>query len=75
VVVDIRNSENISVMDLHIIPTSTGNTQGFSVQESENILALRLEIEQTTVRTFYQDESNLMGIFDCNLHDFGVLNR
>jgi len=73
VVVDIRNSENISVMDLHIIPTSTGNTEGFSVQESENILALRLEVEQTTVRTFYQDESNLMGIFDCNLHDFGVL--
>lgn len=73
VVIDIRNSEDLRVMDLHIIPTGDGNTAGLSSEGSENILALRLEIEQTTVRTFYQDDAELLGIFDCNLHDFGVL--
>lgn len=73
VVIDIRDSEDIRVMDLHIIPTGEGNTEGFSSEGSSNILALRLEIEQTTVRPFYQDEAELLGIFNCNLHDFGVM--
>lgn len=72
VVIDIRNSSDIRVMDLHVIPTGAGITEGLTAENSENILALRLEIEQTSVRPFYQDDGSLMGIFDCNLHDFGV---
>ncbi len=72
-IIDIRNSENIRVMDLHIITTGGGFTEGFSAEESSNILALRLEIEQTSVRPLYQDDGDLLGVFDCELHDFGVL--
>ncbi len=74
VVVDIRNSTVIRVMDIHIVPIGTGYTEGLSAEESENILALRLEIEQTSLRPFYQDNGNLSGVFDCNLHDFGVMS-
>lgn len=73
VVINIRNSSNIRVMDLHIITTGEGVTTGFASENSENILALRLEIEQTSNRTLYQDEATLLGVFDCYLHDFGVL--
>ena len=71
-ILTIRNTENLRIMDLHLIPQSTG-LEAVSVQESSNILVMGLEIEQTVSRTIYQDESDLMGVFDCDIHDFGVL--
>jgi hypothetical protein len=74
VVINIQNSENIRLQDLHIIPENLGPSTGMVVENSENILALRLEIEQMATRAYYQDESNLLGIFDSYLHDLGVMS-
>ncbi|HCX24642.1 MAG TPA: hypothetical protein DHN29_22190 [Cytophagales bacterium] len=71
-ILTIRNTEDLRIMDLHLIPESTG-LEAVSVQESSNILVMDLEIEQTVSRTIYQDEADLMGVFDCDIHDFGVL--
>ncbi|MBQ4801538.1 T9SS type A sorting domain-containing protein [Aquimarina sp. MMG015] len=75
-VLQLINSSDIRIMDLHLIPQGTGPFGAGAItvlNNSENIVALRLEIEQTTGRAIYQDESNLFGVFDSQLHDFGVI--
>ncbi|WP_027394578.1 T9SS type A sorting domain-containing protein [Aquimarina latercula] len=75
-VLQLINSSDIRIMDLHLIPQGTGPFGAGAItvlNNSENIVALRLEIEQATGRAIYQDESNLFGVFDSQLHDFGVI--
>ncbi|RZS99543.1 T9SS type A sorting domain-containing protein [Aquimarina brevivitae] len=75
-VLRIRNSSDIKLMDLHLIPYGTGpfGAGGLSVvNNSSHILALRIEIEQTTGRAIFQDESDVFGVFNSSIHDFGVI--
>ncbi|WP_103069162.1 T9SS type A sorting domain-containing protein [Aquimarina sediminis] len=75
-VLDIRNSADIRIIDLHLIPQGNGPFGAGAISvinNSENIVALRLEIEQSTGRAIYQDESKSFGVFDSYLHDFGVI--
>lgn len=74
-VFSVNTTTDIRFMDLHIMVTGSGNnTRGLSVEDlSSDVLALRLEIEGTSSIAIYQDESDLLGVFDCDLHDFGVL--
>lgn len=78
-VIDINNCTDIRAMDLHLLVsnstdgTSNNSNRGFRVQESTNVLGLRLEIEQAASFATYQDDGDALGIFDCNIHDIGAL--
>ncbi|CAM1372948.1 T9SS type A sorting domain-containing protein [Tenacibaculum xiamenense] len=73
-VVFIDNSEGIALVDLHLEINNAFATGCLDVQNnSTDILGLRVEMEGATGRTIYQDESSLLGIFNCYLHDTGVI--
>lgn len=74
-IIALSNCHNLRVMDLHAVCTGTGNdTRALrSENTSSHILALRLEVEQAGSVAIYQDQSDLIGIFDCYVHNFGVL--
>lgn len=62
------------ITDLHLIASSGGaGAANFSIEDSEDILLLDLELEGSTSLAVYFDDCDKMATFDSNFHDFGVL--
>ncbi|MDW3208329.1 MAG: choice-of-anchor Q domain-containing protein [Reichenbachiella sp.] len=78
-VIDITACSDLIVMDLHLWVndytdgTSNNSNRGLRAEESSNILALRLEIDDAASFATYQDDGDLLGIFDCYIHDIGTI--
>lgn len=65
---------DIAFMDLHVIvnaPNIAGTN--FGMESSSDVLLLNLELEGSTAMAVYNDDCNLIGVFDNYIHDFGVL--
>ena len=69
------NSDDIRLVDLHLINTGTGNeSRGVRCENnSTDILLLNLELEGAAAFAVYPDNADVFGVFDCYLHDFGVI--
>ena len=64
--------DDIVFSDLHLVMNGTG-VGNFSIEYSENVLLLNLELEGSSSLANYFDDCNLIGVFDTYIHDFGVL--
>lgn len=73
-ILDVRNAQDVRIMDLHLIANNSVVSRGINFRDSStHALALRLEIEQSTMHALTQANGQLLGVFDCNFHHFGAL--
>ncbi len=66
--------DDIAFVNIHIL-VNAPNVGGanFDIENSSNVLLLDLELEGATSRAVYNDNCNMVGVFDTYIHDFGVL--
>ena len=74
-VISIFNSDDVRLLNLHLINTGTGNeSRGVRCENnSTDILLLNMELEGAEAFAVYPDDADVFGVFDCYLHDFGVI--
>jgi len=71
-IIEVLNADHVSVADLHLIATGS-NTTCLTIDESHHVVAIRLEMEGSTIQAVRGDNAGEYGIFDSYIHDFGVL--
>ncbi|MEM9338626.1 MAG: T9SS type A sorting domain-containing protein [Bacteroidota bacterium] len=71
--INIRNSSDVVVENLHIIANQEGVSRNVTASDSEHVLFQNLELEGTRGMASGLSSCNLIGFFNCYYHDFSVI--